>query len=136
MGAESTELKNIYLIDFRKLGRLGLLVHMHQFKDREEGSNGKLKDDVSYKKTSNISNYTFLITIRNHLFIDKFKTRKQNIYIQKNSLGNIVNFIITLINRNSLVGIRSVCQKRFCQKFAKWIQFADDNLPTHDLPKF
>jgi hypothetical protein len=37
----------LYSIYFRKLGRLGLLVHMHQFKDREEGSSGKLKDDVS-----------------------------------------------------------------------------------------
>ena len=34
---------------FRKLGRLGLMVNMHTFKDREESSNGKLKDDVSGK---------------------------------------------------------------------------------------
>ena len=32
---------------FRKLGRLGLLVHMHLFQDREESSNGNLADDVS-----------------------------------------------------------------------------------------
>jgi hypothetical protein len=31
----------------RKLGRLGLLINMHQFLDREESSHGALKDDVS-----------------------------------------------------------------------------------------
>ena len=32
---------------FRKLGKLGLLIHMHQFLDREESSHGRLPDDVS-----------------------------------------------------------------------------------------
>ena len=42
---ENTYAVGAYL--FRKMGRLGLLVHMQEFKDNEEESHGQLNDDVS-----------------------------------------------------------------------------------------
>ncbi len=45
-----TNPENAYAVGaylFRKMGRLGLLVHMQDFRDKEEESHGELTDDVS-----------------------------------------------------------------------------------------